>query len=298
MHHYEVFGLQVSSEIELDEVPIGVGRDVWIRKGEVYRPNQATFENDVYAIEEQRFYLHIPDVGRFQVENGQTITVDPNPDATIEQLKLYLLGSCLGCILHQRQVVPLHGSVLDVEGSGLLITGQSGAGKSTIANAMIDRGYPFVTDDVAAIAFKEDVPYVHLSYPSQKLWEDVVTRWEIETTRGVTRQVEGRTKFSVVRQQAFAKEMVPLQFIFEVSPVQDLIDVQMCHVTGIEKIKTLLTHTYRNELLAHLRPHESYLQQIMRIASHVCVFRIERPIDIPLEQQICDMMLEQLHVKV
>lgn len=80
--------------------------------------------------------------------------------------------------------------------------------------------------------------------------------------------------------------------------VQDLTDVQMRHVTGIEKIRTLLKHTYRNELLAYLRPHESYLQQIMRIASHFHVFRIERPIGVPSKQQVCDMMLEKLYVKM
>lgn len=298
MHHYEVFGLQVSSEIELDEVPIGVGGDVWIRKGEVARPHQPTFENDVYAIEDQLFYLRIPEVGRFQVENGQTILVDPEPGVTMEQLKLYLLGSCFGCLLHQRHVVPLHGSVIDFDGQGVLITGMSGAGKSTIANAFIDRGYSFVTDDVGAIAFKEDTPYVQLSYPSQKLWEDVVTRCEIGGTRAVTRQSEGRTKFSVIRKQAFAKKSVPLRFVFEICPIQNDVDIQMRYVTGIEKIKTLLTHTYRNELLAHLRPHESYLQQIMSIASQTHVYRIERPVDKSLEQEICDMIVAKIYTKV
>lgn len=299
MNQYKVFGLQVASEIELDEVPKGNGEiDVHIRRAVVERPKDAVYENEVFGVKEQLFYLQIEGVGRFQVEDGVRILVDPDPEATTEQLKLYLLGSCLGSLLHQRQVLPLHGSVLDVAGSGVLITGLSGAGKSTIANALIARGYPFVTDDVAAVTFEAETPFVHLAYPSQKLWEDVVARWDIGAERIVNRHVEGRTKFSVVRKRDFATHGVPLRYMIEIVPTDDVTDLQMTAVTGMEKIKTLISHTYRTELVAHLRPNGAYLQHIMQLAGQIQLFRVKRPIGVPLENEICHQILEQVQVGV
>lgn len=298
MKQYELFGLKVESEIELDEVPTGIGGDVLIKRGIVERPKEAVFAGDVFALQDQLFYLDVPGVGRFQVENGETITVDADPEATNEQLKLYILGSCFGCLLHQRHIIPLHGSVLDVEGRGVLITGMSGAGKSTVANALIARGFPFVTDDVAAVTFETGEPFVHLAYPSQKLWEDVVDRWDIVDKRAVTRQVEGRTKFSVVRKQEFAKAGVPLRVMIELVPVEGETELEVLPITGMEKIKTLISHTYRTELVSHLRPNGAYLQQILTLAEQLQIFRIKRPVGVPLENKICDQILEQVRVGV
>jgi hypothetical protein len=46
---------------------------------------------------------------------------------------------------------PLHGSAVTIGDRALLILGHSGAGKSTIAAGLRDRGFGFVTDDACAI---------------------------------------------------------------------------------------------------------------------------------------------------
>ena len=45
----------------------------------------------------------------------------------------------------------IHGVLLDVHGSGVLITGKSGVGKSETALDLITRGHRLVTDDVVNI---------------------------------------------------------------------------------------------------------------------------------------------------
>jgi serine kinase of HPr protein (carbohydrate metabolism regulator) len=39
-----------------------------------------------------------------------------------------------------------------LNGKAVLVCGGSGAGKSTVAAALVQRGYPLVTDDVCAVS--------------------------------------------------------------------------------------------------------------------------------------------------
>lgn len=50
----------------------------------------------------------------------------------------------------------VHGSLVDVYGTGLLFTGRSGIGKSEIALDLVERGHRLVSDDVVTVAKKAE----------------------------------------------------------------------------------------------------------------------------------------------
>ena len=50
----------------------------------------------------------------------------------------------------------LHGSLVDVYGIGLLLTGKSGIGKSEVALDLVERGHRLVADDVVIVTRKEE----------------------------------------------------------------------------------------------------------------------------------------------
>ena len=50
-------------------------------------------------------------------------------------VRLYLLGTCMGALLFQRKLLPLHGSAVVINGKAYAFVGDSGAGKSTLAAA-------------------------------------------------------------------------------------------------------------------------------------------------------------------
>lgn len=51
--------------------------------------------------------------------------------------------------MHQTQVV--HGNLLNIAGTGVLLQGNAGCGKSRLALALIDRGHQLVADDIVEI---------------------------------------------------------------------------------------------------------------------------------------------------
>ncbi len=77
---------------------------------------------------------------------GTALFSTPRPTASvIDQLRLYLSRQL-------AEKISLHGVFMDVLGIGVLITGDSGAGKSELALELISRGHGLVADDVVEFA--------------------------------------------------------------------------------------------------------------------------------------------------
>ena len=107
------------------------------------------------------------------MENGSEITIEPTKDATSEELQLFLIGSVFGALIHQRGMLPIHGSAVLFKGKAVVFTGVSGAGKSTLAMGLAQRGYSVLADDISVITKRADnTPVLYPGYPQMKLWGD------------------------------------------------------------------------------------------------------------------------------
>lgn len=71
--------------------------------------------------------------------------------AKLEFAPTALIGIGLGLLLHRRGVLCIHGSALSINGRTITLVGDSGAGKSTAAAALIVRGATLISDDVVAL---------------------------------------------------------------------------------------------------------------------------------------------------
>lgn len=71
--------------------------------------------------------------------------------AKLEFAPTVLVGIGLGLLLHRRGIVCLHGSVVLVNGRAIALLGESGAGKSTAAAALVASGATLISDDIAAL---------------------------------------------------------------------------------------------------------------------------------------------------
>jgi hypothetical protein len=98
------------------------------------------------------------------------------PDTlTIEDAATYLLGPVLGLLLRLRGVTCLHASAVTHAGRAMVFVGSEGAGKSTTAALMAQKGCAVVSDDVVALVEDDGSFYVHPAYPYLCLWPDSVT---------------------------------------------------------------------------------------------------------------------------
>jgi hypothetical protein len=140
---YEVFGLKIRSEIPLPELqPMENPNDpdVTIRRSPV-----AAWRNGLEKWDDA-LVLAVPEVGRYRIEGGDEILVDQDRGAPDRNLRLFLLGSAFGALLHQRGLLPLHANAVQIDGKAVAFMGASGAGKSTLAAWFYDQGYRIIAE--------------------------------------------------------------------------------------------------------------------------------------------------------
>jgi len=92
------------------------------------------------------------------------------PRSRIEDVTTLLLGQVLGCALRLRGILCLHACVVAIGPQAIAIVGETGAGKSTTAAALADRGYSIMSDDIAVLKDCPERFLVQPGYPRLRLW--------------------------------------------------------------------------------------------------------------------------------
>jgi hypothetical protein len=77
----------------------------------------------------------------------------------LEFVPTVIVGIALGFVLHLRNVLCLHATVLGHAGRTIAVMGDSGSGKSSVAAAMVRGGAQFYSDDLAAVTHADDGSY-------------------------------------------------------------------------------------------------------------------------------------------
>ena len=250
---YKAFGYTVSSEIPLPELPSikleNCLADITVKIIDLNNLwSELSSDNDYFVVKENLVMFRIPEKAIFLIQNGNEIFVSPISELHDKHHRLYILGTCMGAILMQRKVLPLHGSAIAIDGRAYAIVGDSGAGKSTLASAFLKRGYQLLSDDVIPVSFSEDnIPMVTPAYPQQKLWIESLEKFGMDSNQYES-IVERETKFAVPVTDQFVNDPLPLAGIFELIKTEED-DISLIQITKMNRFHTLFTHTYRNFFL-------------------------------------------------
>lgn len=277
---YQAFGLRVASELSLPEVLQAAEQegeaDVEITMGDLSVDwGEFGDPDDFYAYPDSQFLFYVPDIAIFSIREGKQIIVSPIAGADEQSIRLYLLGTCMGAILIQRRILPLHGSAVVIHGKAYAFVGDSGAGKSTLAAAFIKRGYPLLSDDVIAVQFAENDnnPIVIPAYPQQKLWQQSIDQLGME---GKLYHPLYESKFAVPVSSQFCADPVPLAGVFELMKTEGE-EVEIGRYQGLERLPILSYHTYRNFLIPQMGGAQWHFSTIARIGNHVNMYKLQRP---------------------
>jgi HPr Serine kinase C-terminal domain len=279
---YRAFGLNIQSEIPLPEVKrmkeilnhidvnIGVDdlREEWKEYG----------KEGKFAVINDTIMFHIKNTAIFSVVKGERVIVSPFEHADENKIRLYLLGSCMGIILLQRKILPLHGSAVVIDGKAYAIIGHSGAGKSTLASTLMKTGYKLISDDVIAVSLSENQEIiVHSSYPQQKLWEESLEKLDLPMNQ-YSPLFEREKKYAIPVEPSFYEgERVPLAGIFELEKSEhEQLTIEKVQ-KSIEKLPVLFHHTFRNSVLNRLGLLEWHFSSTASLADQVEMYKIKRP---------------------
>ena len=290
-HRYRAFGLELASDIECPELVPGTGEpevEIRLASGADGEDVPSTAALDVIP---GSLRLSIPGVATFRVQNGTTITVAPEAGADAAGVRLFLLGTAVGALLHQRGVLPLHGAALRMNDQCVSIVGASGAGKSSLAAAMRLRGWPMVSDDISAIRLVDGRPVLAPGYPESKVWPDVLTMLgdDPERYERVRPSLEKRR----VRVPNFSDDSAPVAAVI-VLTWANIEHPSFNRITGGAQMAVLKYHTYRAGLSVPLGAHRDHFDTIASLAAHSSMWHLRRPVTGCPPMELAELFEKQL----
>ena len=277
--NYTLFGLHIRSELRLPELlaaDLTSEPQVHVRFGPVPEAAEAGLRTIDCGAQ-----LNIEAIARYAITDGSQIIIDRKPDVPDANVRLYLLGSAMGILLHQRGLLPLHANAVEIDGKAYAFTGVSGAGKSTLAAWFHDHGYRIIADDICAISFDHDQqPFVTPGLPRLRLWREALERsgrdaeqfersyagddswdkYDVPLARGsaVPMPIALAGVYLMVRGDAFAIE----------------------RLQGIEATEAIFANTYRGTYVPAAGNVRKHWESCVRLASHTPIFRLTRAWDL------------------
>lgn len=280
-HDYRVFGLTVRSELELPELSGGErsdAPDVCINLGKAGGAVDAA--PGIHA-DGDALVLIVTDIARFRIAGGSSIVVEPVPGVPERNVRLFLLGSAFGALLHQRGLLPLHANAVEINGKAVAFMGHSGAGKSTLAAWFHDHGFRVLADDVCVVSLDDEGrAMARTGLPRLRLWAEALDasgRASADYSRSYIGNAP-QDKFDVpVEPYAWTRdelELGPL-YVLEAGP-----DVSIEPVRGVDAVQLLFANTYRGKYVALTGTARLHYDACVRLARRCPLFRARRAWDL------------------
>ena len=272
----------------LKQYPI---KDIVIREVETPRVvNNPLYANSNWQLNQHEFAMQVEGVGSFYACNGREVEYAPAMGALHQMVELYLHGSVYGAILHQRKILPLHGSSFFWNEQGVTLCGDSGAGKSAITASFCMNGAQFLTDDITPIVFDRGIPGITPSSDRMKLWYDSLLQLKKEKSELIA-IYPGNEKFYLPLEKG-TLENYPLKWLFIIEP-SEVSTIEAYVLEGVNSFTAIRNEVYRWEYLPAMPETESScFETLLEICRNIRVIKIKRPYQIPIEQMISFLQLQ------
>lgn len=289
--NYEVFGLKIRSALALPELFDATSNeapDVTVQLGVVRNPNSTA---DIHE-DGDGLIIPIPGVARYRIASGREIVVDPEPQVPERNIRLFLLGSAFGALLHQRGLLPLHANAVDIGGRAVAFMGESGAGKSTLAAWFHDRGHPIIADDVCVVGFDDRrEPFAAPGLPRMRLWSEAL-QLTGRDAEGLSRSYlsDEEEKFDVpINAASAARTPTPLTAIYV---LERGAETSIVPLRGIEAADAIFANTYRGEYVPKTAGQKGHWESAVRLVRGTPVFRAIRQWDAAALDEQCSRLFD------
>ncbi|MBE9213101.1 serine kinase [Plectonema cf. radiosum LEGE 06105] len=293
---YYAYGLTIHSEIcipefvcaELDAVASDV--TVCVKHGislDNYLASEILNQYGYLNITLKTATVFVQGMGLIFVEDGNKIVIIPQPDASEEIIRLYLVGTVMAILLYQRGLLVLHGSAVEIEGNCAIFLGASGAGKSSTIAALNAHGYSIIADDVAAVNTTKKPNTVYPAFPQIKLGSELCTSLGYDFDSLHFLGLEEKRGYRL--KQGFNRTPLPIRRIYTLAFGEEF------SITPLKPQEAVI------ELIRHSRPttlyHNggaSHFLQCAALAKECTIHRLVRPRNLSLLPELVKLVEEHV----
>ena len=224
----------------------------------------------------------------FVSRDGEQVLACTPASATLEDTCTYLVGPIMGFILRLRGVVCLHASTLVINGNAVCFCGPPGAGKSTTAAALAQRGCAVLAEDIGALDDHGNSFRVQPGYPRVNLWPESAAALcgSADALPIITPNWDKRYMPLDTGGPKFHSRPAPLSAIYILSDRLEQCDPEFQSLHSLDALVALASNTYTPYLLDEkMRGRE--FDVLTRLVKYVPIRRVYPPVDFANIDRFC-----------
>lgn len=277
-----VFGFgpfRLESEIDipaLRSAALAATRRVAVRVGGVPESIEGAPYGQQCTVNAVEYLLRIPKVASYYVGHGNEVRIEAEPGASNADVTAYLLGPLFGVLCHQNGLLPLHASAIEHNGIVTAFVGNSGAGKSTFAACLRQRGHRIVSDDICLLEPAQDAMRVIPVAEWLKLWTESLDHLG-ESPAEEHRVFSTDDKFRLHLAAPAVAEARLGRIVFLAKSGHPQAAQTLERLTTLEAVAGLFDMTYVSYVPVLSGQKARIFQQCARALSHAEAFRLTRP---------------------
>lgn len=279
-HRYRIYGLILESELACPGFATvseakKANTDVFVKIGDV--PDE--LENaKASGFKFQANPDHILTKGiraRMLVSKGSQVTIQPAEGTHEDVIRSLFMAWGLGALLHQRNIFPLHGSVISLGNACVAFCAPSGTGKSSLSALFVKRGYTLLDDNIAAIRCIDGEYMVYPGAPVIKFPRDVLEKSGDSFTSLGTFQ-PFMDKYAVVVRQDFPVNPQPLKKVYVLTRSGQP-GFALTPLNGAARFDSLMKNTFCPQFLRGMNKFPQHFSTVRSLANQIPMVGVQLP---------------------
>ena len=212
---------------------------------------------------------------RMLVSKGSQITIQPSEGTHEDVIRSLFMAWGLGALLHQRNIFPLHGSVISLGNECVAFCAPSGTGKSSLSALFVKRGYTLLDDNIAAIGLVNGTYMVYPGAPVIKFPHDVLKKsGDFFSSLGTFQPF--LDKYVVVVSQNCPESPLPLKKIYVLTRSGHP-GYALSPLNGASRFESLMKNTFCPQFLRGMNKLSQHFRTVRSLANQLPMVGVQLP---------------------
>lgn len=268
VYRYAAYGVSIRSDAPLPLPPLAtsgvfeievhnnngpINPCIQVESGFEQNPSTAF---DVASFPDGSSYVRMPGVGEISVSpDGRFLDCRRYAESTSESFNVYLVTQALSFALVKCGLEPLHATAVAIDGKAALFLGDCGFGKSTLAAAFLQAGYPLLTDDLLVLHKPHAALLAYPGSPRIKLFPQMARKFLGESVTGAPMNPYTHKMIVPLKEWQVCTDALPVGGIYALARASEVrgAEVGLSVMSQRETFLALLAGTFNRTLLEPAR---------------------------------------------
>ncbi len=211
---------------------------------------------DVASLPDGSTYVRMPGVGEISVSpDGRFLACRRYAESTSESFNVYLVTQALSFALVKCGLEPLHATAVAIDGKAALFLGDCGFGKSTLAAAFLQAGYPLLTDDLLVLHKPHAALLAYPGSPRIKLFPRMARKFLGESVTGVPMNPYTHKMIVPLKEWQVCTDALPIGAVYALAQASEVrgAEISLSAMSQRQAFLTLLASTFNRAILEPTR---------------------------------------------